>query len=248
MIVVGALSAPLTYVLAKRLFDEDVARVAGVLAAFSPALLHFGATSADAVYLTLGVLAAITLLGKRPWLGALVLAVVSLFAWSLLAVAAWAAVLILARDGWRPALRFAALSGVILLAFHAVFALATGFDALGTLHATSRVYEVGIASRRPYAYWLFGSPTAFLLILGAPIFWLALRSLADRTPEALAIASVIAFSCVLGFTKAETERIWLFYVPLVILAAAPLVRRPQLLAGVLAVQAVGYELLFDTLW
>jgi hypothetical protein len=248
IIGVGALSAPLTYVLAKRLFEEDVARVAGVLAAFAPAMLHFGATSADAVYLTLGLLAAITLLGRRPWLGALVLAVVSLFAWSLLAVAAWAAVLILARDGLRPAVRFAALTGVILLAFHAAFALATGFDPLGTLQATSRVYEVGIASRRPYAYWLFGSPTAFLLILGAPIFWLALKSLANRTPEALAIASVIAFSCVLGFTKAETERIWLFYAPLVILAAAPLVRRPQLLVALLAVQAVGYELLFDTLW
>jgi hypothetical protein len=30
--------------------------------------------------------------------------------------------------------------------------------------------------------------------------------------------------------------------------AAPLVRRPQLLIGALAVQAVVYELLFDTLW
>jgi hypothetical protein len=248
IILVGALSAPLTYVLAKRLFEEDVARVAGVLAAFAPALLHYGATSADAVYLTLGLLAAITLLGRRPWLGALVLAVVSLFAWSLLAVAAWAAILTLARQGLRPAIRFAALTGAVLLAFHALFALATGFDPLGTLHATSRVYEVGIASRRPYVYWFFGSPTAFLLILGAPIFWLALKSLANRTPEALAIAAVIAISCVLGFTKAETERIWLFYAPLVILAAAPLVRRPQLIAALLAAQAVIYELLFDTLW
>src|SRR6478752_6011201 len=38
-ILVGALSAPLTYVLARRLFEENVARVAGVLAAFSPAML-----------------------------------------------------------------------------------------------------------------------------------------------------------------------------------------------------------------
>jgi hypothetical protein len=250
IIVVGALSAPLTYVLARRVLkDEAVARVAGVLAAFAPALLHYGATSADAVYLTLGLVAAIALLGRRPWLGALVLAIVSLFAWSLLAVAAWAAILIVARDGLKPALRFAALTGITLLAFHALFALATGFDPLGTLHATSRVYEVGIASRRPYAYWFFGSPTAFLLILGAPIFWLWLKALAEhRTPEAIAIAAVLAISCVLGFTKAETERIWLFYGPLVILAAAPLVRRPQLLAGALAVQAVAYELLFDTLW
>ena len=67
IIVVGALSAPLTYVLAKRVFeDEAIARVAGVLAVFAPALLHFGATSADAVYLTLGLLAAITLLGRAP--------------------------------------------------------------------------------------------------------------------------------------------------------------------------------------
>ena len=81
--------------LAKRLFDEDVAKIAGLLAAFAPALLHFGATSADAVYLTLGLLAAIPLLSGRLWLGALALAVVSLFAWSLLAVAAWAAILVL---------------------------------------------------------------------------------------------------------------------------------------------------------
>jgi hypothetical protein len=59
---------------------------------------------------------------------------------------------------------------------------------------------------------------------------------------------VIAFSCVLGFTKAETERIWLFYAPFVILAAAPHVKRPRLLAGALAAQALVYEALFDTLW
>ena len=100
------------------------------------------------------------------------LAVVSLFAWSLPAVAAWAVILMLARDGLRPAIMLAVLTGAALLVFHAAFALATGFDPIGTLRATEQVYDAGIASRRPYAYWLFGSPTAFLLILGAPIFWL----------------------------------------------------------------------------
>ena len=245
IIVVGALSAPLTYVLARQLTDERTARIAGLLATFAPALLHYGATSADAVYLTLGLAAAIGLMSTRPWLGAAILAVVSLFAWSLLAIGAWAAILTLARDGLKPALKLAALIAAALVAFHVAFALATGFDPLGTLHATSRVYELGIASRRPYAYWLFGSPTAFLLILGVPITWLAL---AQRTPEAIAIAAVIAISALLGFTKAETERIWLFYAPFVILAAAPLVRRPQLVVALLAAQAVVYELLFDTLW
>jgi hypothetical protein len=249
IIGVGALSAPLTYALAKRVFAEErTARVAGVLAAFSPAMLHFGATSADAVYLTLGLLAAIGLVSKRAWVGALVLAIVSLFAWSLLAIGAWATIRVLVKDGLKPAIKLGVVIGAILLAFHALFAAATGFDPIGTLDATSRVYAVGIASRRPYAYWLFGSPTAFLLILGAPIAWLALRRLAQAAPEALAIFAVLAISSVLGFTKAETERIWLFLVPFVLLAAAPLVRRPQLLVALLALQAVGYELVFDTLW
>ncbi|WP_157592212.1 hypothetical protein [Solirubrobacter soli] len=248
ILFVGAASAPLTYVLARRLFDEPTARVAGLLAAFAPAMLHFGATSADAVYLTLGLLAAIPLVSGRPILGALALAVVSLFAWSLLAVAAWATLLVWAKDGFRAAVKLGLITGAILLAFHAAFAAATGFDPLGTLQATHQVYDIGIASRRPYAYWLFGSPTAFLLILGVPIAWLALRSLGERAPHALAIAAVIAISCILGFTKAETERIWLFLAPLVILCAAPLVRRPQLLIALLATQAVVYELLFDTLW
>jgi hypothetical protein len=59
---------------------------------------------------------------------------------------------------------------------------------------------------------------------------------------------VLAFSAVVGFTKAETERIWLFFAPFVCLAAAtrdfPL--RPVLAA--LAVQALAWEFLWDTIW
>jgi hypothetical protein len=244
-IAVGTFSAPLTYVLARQLFEERVARIAGLLAALSASMLHFGVTSADAVFLTLGLLAAIGLI-KRPLLGAITLAVVTLFAWSLLAVAAWAAILVGLRDGWRPALRLAVYAGVATLAFHGLLAAATGWDPIGTLKATAKVYELGIASRRPYSYWLFGSPTAFLLILGAPIAWLAARRLPH--PEATAIFAVLAISALGGFTKAETERIYLFLVPFVCLAAAPLVKRPTLLAAALATQAVVYEVVFDTLW
>ena len=57
-IAVGVLSAPLTYGLARELLDERAARLAGLLMALSPAALMFGVTSADAVYLTVGLLAA----------------------------------------------------------------------------------------------------------------------------------------------------------------------------------------------
>ena len=64
----------------------------------------------------------------------------------------------------------------------------------------------------------------------------------------MAIFAVIAIAAVGGFTKAETERIWLFLAPFVCLAAAtervPL--RPLLAA--LAAQAVLYELAFETVW
>jgi hypothetical protein len=56
---------------------------------------------------------------------------------------------------------------------------------------------------------------------------------------------------VFGLTKAETERIWLFLAPFVCLAAATRLDRNVRLTPIfaaLAVQAVLYELLFDTVW
>ena len=108
----------------------------------------------------------------------------------------------------------------MLVAFHALVHAATGFDPIGTIRATEEVYRAGIATLRPYWYWLFGSPVAFLLVLGVPIAWLALRSLAAGRTLAIAIFAVIAVAAILGFTKAETERIWLFLAPFVCLAAA----------------------------
>jgi hypothetical protein len=248
---VGALSAPLGYLLARQVLDEGRARVAALLLAMAPGALLFGATSADAVYLTLGLLAAWPL-AARSWTaraaGAVALAAGSFFAWSLLAVGAWAAILVLRREGLRPAIALSALCGLALLTFHALLHAATGFDPIGTLRATEEVYRAGIASTRPYWYWVLGSPVAFLVVLGVPLSWLALRALARGETPAVAIFAVIAVAAVLGFTKAETERIWLFLAPFVCLAAAvervPL--RPLLAA--LAAQALLYELAFDTVW
>jgi hypothetical protein len=247
----GALSAPLGYLLGRVVLDERGARVAALLLAMAPGALLFGATSADAVYLTIGLLAAWPL-AARSWtaraVGAVALAAGSFFAWSLLAVGAWAVVLAWRREGLRRALALSTLCGVALLGFHVLLHAATGFDPIGTLRSTEEVYRAGIASTRPYWFWLFGSPVAFLVVLGVPLSWLALRALARGNTAAVSIFAVIAVAAVLGFTKAETERIWLFLAPFVCLAAAtedvPL--RPLLAA--LAVQAVLYELAFNTVW
>jgi hypothetical protein len=252
-IVAGAASAPLTYALGRRLVPERTARVAAVLVGMAPGALQYGATTADALYLTLGLVAACGL-ASPEWparaAGAAALAVASFFAWSLLAVGAWAVILLWLRAGPRRALETAALCGLAVGGLYAVLAVVAGFDAPGALRATGDVYRLGVASGRPYAFWVFGSPVAFLLTLGVPIAWLAARALGRGDRLAIAIWSVLAISAVLGFTKAETERIWLFFAPYVCLAAAPLVTRRGLtpLLALLAAQAVVAEALFGTPW
>jgi hypothetical protein len=254
-ILAGALAVPVAYAIARRLLDERTARTAALLLALAPGPLLFGATSADAVYELVGLLAAWPLVaraGPVRALGAVALAVASLFAWSLLAVGVWAAIVVLRREGWRAALALCVWCAGALLAFYALLYALAGFDPVGTLRATEQVYRLGIAQSRPYWFWLTGSPTAFALVLGPPIAWYALRALAAGRTVALAMGAVIAIACVAGFTKAETERIWLFLAPLVCLAAATqLAARPRAVTIVLALlgaQAVVYGLLVDTIW
>ena len=142
------------------------------------------------------------------------------------------------------------LCAVVLLACHGAFAALTGFDPIGTLRATENVYRFGIASERPYWFWLPGSPTAFLVMLGLPTAWLALRAMAAGDDAAVAIFAVIAIAAVAGFTKAEVERIWMFFVPFVCLAAAGALQERHLrpVLGALAVHALGWELVWGTVW
>jgi hypothetical protein len=253
-IAAAALSAPLTYVLGRRLLEDDTrARVAALLAAFGPAALLHGASSADALYATLGLLAAIALVARRRvalLLGPVLLAVASFFSWALLAIGAWAAVVVVRRDGVSRAAALAAACAAAVLALYGVLYAAVGFDAVGTLAATEEVYRFSLARLRPYAYWLFGSPAAFLIVLGLPVAWYAVRALAARQTVALALAAVIVTSTVLGFTKAETERIWLFLVPLACVAAATALPRNAVrpVLALIVAQALAAELLLDTIW
>jgi len=215
-------------------------------------VLH-GAVSADAVFATLGALAAALLLARPAALralGALALAVASMFSWALLAVAAFAALAAWARDGLRAAVVLGAACGVALVALHGLLALAVGWDPIGTVRETEAVYRLGIASVRPYWFWVLGSPVAGFVALGLPIAGYALRALWVRRPAAVALAVVVLVASVAGFTKAEVERIWMPFVPLACVAAASVLpaRRLVWVAGLLALQALATELLFDTLW
>ena len=249
---VGALATPLLYLLARELFEEPAARTAALLFAFVPTSLLYGATSGDALFATLGVAAAAALLARRTWariLGAILLALAAFFSYALLAVGPWSALVRWRREGIGAALRLAAICAVVLAVAYLVLYLTTGFDLVSAIRATDAKYHEGIARLRPYPFWLFGSPAAFLLMLG-PVAWFAARSLGAKEATAIALAVVIAIATLAGYTKAETERIWLFLVPFACLAAArslPARRVPIVLAAA-AAQAVIVEILLFTKW
>lgn len=251
-IVVGAAATPVLYALGRRLFDETTARLAGLLFVFVPSALLYGATSADSLFATLGLLAVLFMLSARRgvmFLGTIALAVASFFSYALLAVAGWAGLVKWRRDGFIAMARLALLCAAVLIAFYGLLALVTGFDVITAVQATDDRYYKGVASARPYLFWFFGSPAAFLVMLG-PVAWFASRSLGSREITALALAAVILVAVIGGYTKAETERIWLFLVPLACLTAARALPerylKPVLVA--MAAQAVLIEVFFNTTW
>ena len=253
-IAAAVVTPALTYALARSLGSPPPrAQVAGVLAALSPMLLLFGLTSADAVFMAVGAVAAVLLVSPRTAmrvLGCCALALASFFSWALLAIGAWAAVAVLMREGWKPALVLAAGCGAAVLVLDGGLALACGYDPIGTLRATEEYYRGSVASVRPYKFWLFGSPSAFAVMLGLPTAAAALVAAQRRVPAGVAFAVVIGVATVAGFTKAETERIWLPFIPLACVAAAEVLgpARLKLVAPLLAVQALGVVVLFQTIW
>jgi hypothetical protein len=253
-IAATVVTAPLTYALARGLhLPEERARMAGLLAAGSPALLLFGISSADAVFAALGTAAA-ALLVRRSWtargLGALVLGAGAFCAWSLPAVGVFAVLITWRRDGWRSAVALAVACAVPFLLLNAVLAAATGYDPIATFHATSALYDRSLARVRPYGYWWIGSPVAWAVMLGLPTAGAWLVAVKRRDDAALVLAVVIVVAALAGFTKAEVERIWLFFVPLACVAAATVIppRRLRIVLLALTIQALGVELLFQTIW
>jgi hypothetical protein len=250
-IAAAAVLPALTYALARSvLADERRARCAALLAALSPDVLLFATTSADAVYAALATAAAWGLAARPRAVGAAALAVASLFSWALPAVGAWATANAWAKAGRRRALAVAAACGVALVAFHGLLAVAYGWDPISALAATERLYGNSLARVRPYWFWVAGSPVAWLLTAGLPIAAGCVVAAVRRRPAAVALAVVVGVAAVCGFTKAETERIWLLLTPLAAVAAADVLPpgrlRPALAA--LAVQALAWQLLFNTVW
>ncbi|MCM0619566.1 hypothetical protein [Nocardioides bruguierae] len=274
--VVGATLPLAVLVAARALGAERHARAAAPFLVLSPVAV-FVAVSADAVIgatmawglAALAVAATTRGRGWLPWsvvagllLGAGVMMSYGMPLMGLVALA----VLATARS-WRPLVPAALAALAVVLGF--ALAGFAWWEAYPVLHDR---YWDGIAADRPAAYWLWGNLAALVVITGplvpgalavAGARLRAVSPLAGPARDAvrtvvllsLATALVVLLADASRMSKAETERIWVPFVPWLTLAVALL---PGVLEGRgrwlrvgLAVQLAGTILvqqLFYTSW
>ncbi|GGO75429.1 hypothetical protein [Nocardioides deserti] len=245
VVVLAATTAPLVLATLRVLGAEAAARRAAPFLVLAPAAV-FMAVSADALF---GAVAAAGLLclalGATRWrgsggsggstragvawsalagllLGCCVMLSYGLGLLGFLAVA----VLVLGR-AWQPLPVAAGAALVVVLGF-----AAAGFawwEAYPVLH--DRYWE-GIAADRPAAYWMWGNLAALLVCTG-PLLGSGLALLGrdafrhERVVVLLAGAALLAIAAadLSRMSKAEVERIWLPFVPWLMLTTALLPER-----------------------
>ena len=138
-----------------------------------------------------------------------------------------------AGRSWRPLIAVALGSAVPVLVFAAL-----GFRLWAAYPVLQDRYWAGIAAVRPASYWLWGDLAA-LTISAGPVLGAALGSLVAArrgSPRVVrlfvgAAGLAVVLADLSRMSKAEVERIWLPFVPWLLLATACLPerwRRPAL--------------------
>jgi hypothetical protein len=237
-VLVGALIAVAVPVTVRALGDEAAARTVLPFAALFPGAVWIGA-SADGLFAGVTACGVALLALRRPLLGGVLLGCGIFLSYGLVLVGVIALACV---RSWRHLLL--AVAGA--LAVVAAFA-AAGFWWLDGYHLVVERYYQGIASIRPYDYWVWANLAAAAFACGlAPLAGLAHPR---RGPVALLVAAALAavlLADASGLSKAEVERIWLPFTAWLLPATAWLpapARRWWLLAQAATALAVCHLLL-----
>ncbi len=228
LIALGAGIAPGVLVAAREVAGERRARQAAPFLVLGPSAIWL-VTSADALYSVVGAWSVALLVlatgAERSTRSRVALAVAGgalltlgvHLSYGLVPLAAIPAVVVLVRRRWTVPL--AALAGAVpvVLAF-----VAAGFWIKAGLDATHVRYLDGVSEQRPFRYFAFlGNPAAFFLSAG-PVAAMAMARVRDRRIWLLAVGALAAVvaSDASGLSKGEVERIWLPFVPWILVLGA----------------------------
>jgi hypothetical protein len=245
-LILAALTIPLAYLLANEIMNEGSARLAAVLVATLPALLLF-APLADQVLAFLSVAGLLTLmLAIRTrytslfFASGLIMAVatfISLGSLSLLPIAGILFITIVWATGrFGPGqVRWTRWGGAFLFGFFLPWLLYWLLAGVAPWQiaktALDQHYQL-VTSRRDYGVWLGFNVVDLILFSGLPIIFgftgaviMAIKQTPKRRLNAaggvsLALALIILLLLISGSTRGEVGRIWLFFMPLLAIAAA----------------------------
>ncbi len=259
VVTLGAATLPIAALVTLRtLGAEPVARRAAPFLVLGPAALWL-AVSADAVFAVVAAwgLAALAVAATRTTTPAMVswslaagvvLGSCILLSYGLLLLGFLALAVLAAARCWRP------LPWAVVAATIPVLAMAAaGYAWWEALPVLRERYLDGLAADRPASYWWWGNLAVLCLsagpLIGASLAHLVARGRkADRTVALLVggAAAAIVVADLSGMSKAEVERIWLPFVPWLLVSTALLPerwRRPGLalqLATALVLQHLLY--------
>ena len=229
--VLAATTAVGVLVSTRVLGAERLARRAAPFLVFGPAAI-WQSVSADAMFAATAAwgIACLALAATRRspgWsvLAGLLLGCCVMMSYGLPLLGVLAVAVLVAARSWLPLAVAAVAAAAVVLAYWAA-----GFSYLDALPAIHARYYEGVGGRRPAAYWMWGDLAAVAFsagpLVGAAVGQLlagARGYLRSPTTRALALLSGAGVAMMLladlsQMSRAEVERIWLPFVPWVLLA------------------------------
>lgn len=233
LLLVGATAVPAVLLAVRDVAGERRARQGAPFLALAPALI-WTVTSADALYAALGAWAVASIVlatsdhrspARRALFGVtggMLFGLGIHLSYGLAPLVLVPVAVAVARRRWAV-LAWAAVGGAAVVTAWS----AAGFWWFDGLAATRLRYVAGVATRRPYPYFaLLGNPAAVALALG-PAVAVALARVRDRRLWLLAggAFAAVAIADLSGLSKGEVERIWLPFLPWVLVLCAGLADR-----------------------
>jgi hypothetical protein len=261
-------SAVCAWSIGRTLGGERAGRIAAVLVVAAPGPLMLAYTNLDVVYATaLSGAAALFLIAicrRSAWWAAAAGAVLGFgtfltYATVFVGLAAAIAVVV-QRVGIRATVRIFASAAAGGLAALAVLRVGLGFDLLAS-------YRTVPSADRPYdAYWILGSPAAWLIYAGLVLAGIGVAALWIKVPGARRPVLPIVLITVMVVWAAlppslthlrpgEVERTWAFLYPIVAACAAPVVdhwtasrRWRGAIVAALVLVSIAQTVLLQALW